>query len=166
MGLELDSQLSVPSAPPTFSSPNPGGPPGGEEARQAPSSRRGKSQGRPGTNQCGRIRARPPATPSTGAHRVADHSHGHRSTVLLVELPDLASKSMGGIRDGEGLPLRLLPVPPAAPPWSRRAAPEKSGLHECGQADRVIALESCEGSSRAEGLLFLHGLEIDRRFTV
>ena len=26
-----------------------------------------------------------------------------------------------------------------------RAAPEKSGLHACGQADRVIALESWEG---------------------
>ena len=29
----------------------------------------------------------------------------------------------GGIRDGEGLPLRLLPVPPAAPPWSRLLEP-------------------------------------------
>ena len=26
-----------------------------------------------------------------------------------------------------------------------RVAPEKSGLHACGQADRVIALESWEG---------------------
>ena len=33
-----------------------------------------------------------------------------------------------------------------------RAAPEKSGLHACGQADRVIALESWEGLGPQDAL--------------
>ena len=32
------------------------------------------------------------------------------------------------------------------------AAPEKSGLHACGQADRVIALESWEGLGPQDAL--------------
>lgn len=59
---ELESQLSAPSSLPTFSAPNPSGPPGGGGARQAPGSWRGKSWERPGAHQSGCIRA-PPCHP-------------------------------------------------------------------------------------------------------